>query len=95
VAVQAQSAALAAEVAALRSDGGWERLAADNEAKMQAVEAALVARYRAEAECFAASMCEISSRSLAMKCDDVALKTKVLVVSFGSCGTCGGLNIRV
>jgi len=64
-AVQAQSAALAAEVAALRSDGGWERLAADNEAKIQAVEAALVARYQAEAECFAASMCD----QLKVPCD--------------------------
>jgi hypothetical protein len=65
-AVQAQCAALAAEVAALHSDGGWERLAADNEAKMQAVEAALMARFQAEAECFAASMCD----ELKVPCDE-------------------------
>jgi hypothetical protein len=56
----------AAEVAALHSDGGWERLAADNVARMQAVEAALVARYQAEAECVAASM----SDQLKVPCDE-------------------------
>jgi hypothetical protein len=56
--IRAQSAALAAEVAAFRSDPEWEHSAADNEERTQAAEAELVTRHRAEAECYAASMCD-------------------------------------
>jgi hypothetical protein len=58
VAMRSASEAMASEVAALRSDPLCMKLTAEYEARLQAREAELVSRHRAEVDCVAASLYE-------------------------------------